>query len=212
MLKVIARKFFKAALPLFLFLQIASVSHAQHSSEPDIYHRWGVGLNFALALPSEEDADMSLYYGGSVTYGVWDRVALQVDLGYVEFSEEAFDIDYGDLEGIPLLLSAQWRHPFNIGTSPSAWYLVGGIGAVFWNFENSNAALGMGVPVDVDAAFAFKLGTGLDIFFTEHFAWNVEASYIFTSSDVDLRQPGTTDVESVGTDFGQVVTGFKYFF
>jgi outer membrane protein W len=190
----------------------AAPAYAYMGSEGDINGRWGVGFTVAGSAPTDQDGDGNVYLGGNALYGVNENVALQLDLGYTEFSIGSFGIDYGDLEGVPLIFSLQWRKPFSIGTSPAAWYLLGGLGVVFWDFQNSDTVEQANIPTRAEDAFAVRLGGGFDLFITQNIAWNVEGHYTFSDARVELTQQGTGQTEDVDTDFWQLGTGLRYFF
>ena len=194
-------------------LATASVARAQQSmgGVGDVTNRWGVGVSLGYAIPQENDADSSFYRGAVITYGLAPNYVVQLDIGYLSFSQSAHSIDYGDLQGVPLMLSLQWRHPYSIGTSPAAWYLLGGVGWTFWNLDSSDEAPRLGVEASADDAFAARGGLGFDVFFTDNLAWNVEGSYTFSARDVKLIEPGTNDSEKQDSDYWLLASGVRYY-
>ena len=193
-------------------LLCASPVYAVMEGTGDVTHEWGVGFNLSYSVPRGDDADPTMYEGAVISYGIAPNWVLQLDVGYLSFSEEAHGIDYGDLQGVPLILSVQWRHPYSIGTSPAAWYVLGGAGMVLWNLDSSDEPPLLGVEATADNSYALKFGGGFDVFFTDHVAWNVEASYTVSGEQIKLIEPGTDSSENQDTDFWLAGSGIRYYF
>lgn len=204
----------KIASILFLTaILLAGASSAYATmGDGDVTNRWGAGFVLGYALPMDDDADSSFYRGGVVTYGLSPNWVIQLDIGYASFSQEAHGIDYGDLQGVPVILSVQWRHPYSIGTSPAAWYVLGGIGAILWNLDSADEPILLGVEATASDAFAARIGGGYEVFFTDNIAVNIEGSYTFSSEDVKLIEPGTNESERQDSDFWLVGSGLRYYF
>lgn len=182
-----------------------------YSVQRDLSGRWGVGVHAAAAIPRDEDADSGFTFGGSFVYGIADYVAIGVEAGYVEFRTKVLNVDFGDLQGVPVLAIAQWRLPFMTGTSEAAVYLVGGLGVIFWNFDEDEQALGLGADIDSNTSFAAKLGGGLDWFINPNLALNFETSYMFSGDSVTLGAPGLSESAELKTDYWQVGGAIKYY-
>jgi len=197
-------------LMLFVFLT-APLAYALITEE-GITNRWGVGLNVSGALPSDHAARGDIYMGTNITYGLKDYLALQLEIGYVEFSERAFGIDYGDLEGVPLLFNVQLRKQLYVLNNPAAIYGILGVGVVFWDFQNAQTPIDRNVRADASEALAFKLGAGFEVFLNQSVAWNIEGGYVFTKEEVDLVEPGTGQIKTVDSDFWMLGSGVKLYF
>lgn len=199
---------------LVVFFGFLAVSDScAYFGDSDITERWGVGFNISEAVPTESEADDHIYLGGTVLYGIQENWAIQVDLGYVEFSHEAFDMDHGDLEGWPLLVNVQWRHPVELMKNvDSALYGLFGLGVILWEFQNSDRIEQGGIAASADDAFALRIGAGLDVFLRPNIAWNLEGAYTFSSTDIDFEQRGTTEKNQANTDFWLIGSGLRLYY
>lgn len=175
-------------------------------------HRWGVGANVSYASPMEDNADSTAYVGAVVLYGIRDNIDVQMDLGYLSFAQEAFGLDFGDLEGVPMIFSARVYNRFLMGQMDSELYFLGGVGMIFWSFDEAGSLSGANNSVSPDDSLAWRVGLGWDLFVVKNLSLNLEWSYTFSEEDLDLTNPGTTQIESVDTDFWQLGGGVKYVF
>ena len=207
------RRIQKAVLGIALMMLCSSQGHAAMGVPEDLTHRWGAGFNLSLGVAEDADADAAFYGGGLVSYGVEENWVLQVDVGYLSFSERAHGVDYGDLDAVPLVISLQWRQLFTMGNTPAAWYPLVGVGVMFLDLSGGSDAEAQGVPTTVDnAAFIARFGGGLDVFFADHLAWNLELSYTYSDTDVKLIQPITGEGKKNNTDFWLAGSGIRYYF
>lgn len=201
-------RWMKTPAVLFVFLAAVSTSHA-YMEHADITKRWGVGFNLSGSVPSSNSADPGMSPVVNFNYGIIDHIALQVELGYTEMNYEALGIDFGDVQGVPLVFSVQWRYPFLFSSTPATAYAVTGFGTIFWEFDNTGDS--RAAVTEVEDAFVFKLGGGVDFFVTDNWVANVEGSYYFSDTTVSLVDAGGSKVEAE-TDFWRIGGGAKYFF
>lgn len=197
--------------PVFLFTVLASgicVTAAAEEIE-QITGRLAVGANFSEGLPDENESDPGFYTGFNLTYGIMDYVAFQLDTGYVEFDQDANGIDYGDLAAIPLMCSLQWRYPFLVGGSNAAIYALGGVGVVFFDFDELAR---VGREIEADDSFAYRFGVGLEFFKNRNWSFYFESTYTITSTTLELQTVTSPTVESTDTDFWLVGGGVKLYF
>jgi len=196
---------------LFLF----SASSAFATTVPgDLTNRWGAGFDLGMGIASGDAEALEAFYGGAVvTYGVKENWNLRLDLGYLSFDEEAHGIDYGSLGIVPMLFDLEWRNPFSFNdTLPAAWYLVGGIGALFMDLDESQVASDLVIVPTINNAFAARFGGGFDVFLADHWAWNFEGSYTYSSEDIKFQQPGTGQTKKKNLDFWHIGSGIRYYF
>ena len=58
------------------------------------------------------------------------------------------------------------------------------------------------------------MGGGIEYFFNNHFAFNLDFKYIWNNVDVDFEEPGGYSVndKNLDMDFFSAGIGFKYYF
>lgn len=197
--------------PVFLLAVVASGICWTAAAEEieQITGRFAVGANFSEGLPDENELDPGFYPGFNLTYGIMDYVAFQLDTGYVEFDQDANGIDYGDLAAIPLMCSLQWRYPFLVGSSNAAIYALGGVGVVFFDFDELAR---VGREIEADDSFAYRFGVGLEFFKNRNGSFYFESTYTITSTTLELQTVTSPTVESTDTDFWLVGGGVKLYF
>jgi outer membrane protein W len=75
------------------------------------------------------------------------------------------------------------------------------------------SAIPPGYSVDTDDSIGFHVNLGVESFVNEHVALNLEAKYIWNSTDVKLKSPsGAWIDESVDLDTFYLGVGVKYYF
>jgi outer membrane protein len=199
-----------------LMLVVIQISFAQ-----DMEGRLGIGARVAYVNFSDEelykfdvDPDESPMYGGNITYFVLSYLSIELSVDYLEtdvdLDSKHGSIDIGDLKKIPVLLSLRTHLPTNAKVSP---YLTVGIGYYFNDFDMKSYAPA-GYDIDIDDSFGYHLGGGIEYFFNNHFAFNLDFKYISDSVDVDFEEPGGYWVndKNLDMDFLSAEIGFKYYF
>ena len=212
MKKVVALFFVVAALMLL----VSQISFAQ-----DMEGRLGIGARVAYVNFSDEDLygidvdfGETAMYGGNITYFVHSYLSLELSVDYLETDVDldpiGVTVDIGDLEQIPVLLSLRTHLSTNPKVSP---YLTAGIGYYFNDFD-MKSSIPAGYDVDIDDSFGYHLGGGIEYFFNNHFAFNLDFKYIWDNVDVDFEEPGGYSVndKNVNVDFFSAGIGFKYYF
>ncbi len=191
-------------------LAFSSQAFAQPAHE-DITGRWGAGMIVAGAMPAD-DSESATYIGGNFTYGVMDYFAVGLEVGGMKFDRDPGRFDFGDLTGAPVLGIMQLRYPFAAGKTKATIYGTLGLGAIFWHYEESDVLQAALVDVEVEDAFAVKLGLGFDLLIDKNWAVNLEGAYVFSDSETTVRAPALTPiVDTVDTDYWTIGGGFKYF-
>jgi len=201
---------------LALMLVVSQISFAQ-----DMEGRLGIGARVAYVNFSDDDLygvdvefDETTMYGGNITYFVHSYLSLELSVDYLETDVDlealGVSVDIGDLEQIPVLLSLRTHLSTNPKVSP---YLTVGIGYYFNDFD-MKSSIPAGYDVDPDDSFGYHLGGGIEYFFNNHFAFNLDFKYIWSNVDVDLEEPGGYSVndKNLDVDFFSAGIGFKYYF
>lgn len=216
--KIIAPFFVVAAL----MLVVSQVSFAQ-----DMKGRLGIGARVSYVNFSNDDytvygvkvdvePDESTMYGGNLTYFIQDYLSLELSVDYtetdVDFDALGIEVDAGDFETIPVLLSLRAHLSTNKKVSP---YLLFGIGYFFNDFDQNDATIeyiyGPGADVDVDDSFGFHVGGGVEVFVCENVALNLDLKYIWTKVEADVNVFGFKD-EDIDMDSFVAGLGIKYYF
>jgi len=210
--KIVALFFVFAAL----MLVVSQISFAQ-----DMEGRLGIGARVAYVNFSDEDLhkfdvdpDETPMYGGNITYFVLSYLSIELSVDYLEtdvdLDAKGGSVDIGDLKKIPVLLSLRTHLPTNSKVSP---YLTVGIGYYFNDFDMKSSAPA-GYDLDIDDSFGYHLGGGIEYFYNNHFAFNLDFKYISDSVDADFEEPGGYSVndKNLDMDFFSAGIGFKYYF
>jgi outer membrane protein len=212
------KKIFVALFFVFaaLMLVVSQIGFAQ-----DMEGRLGIGARVSYVNFSDEDLytfdvdpDETPMYGGNITYFVHSYLSIEWSVDYLETDVDldaiGGSVDIGDLEQIPVLLSLRTHLPTNLKVSP---YLTVGIGYYFNDFD-MKGYVPAGYDVDIDDSFGYHLGGGIEYFFNNHFAFNLDFKYICNKVDVDLEEPGGYSVNDKNLDMDSFSAGmgFKYYF
>ncbi len=122
-------------------------------------------------------------------------------------------VEYGELEQIPLLLTARfhwWNDIPKVGL-----YAGGGVGYFLNDFTVSSTlnSLNPGVAVDVDNSFGVLVAVGVEYFITTKWALNVDVKYVYNPVDFLQTQPGVSP-SAFDLDLKAFLgaVGIKYFF
>ncbi len=214
--KIVA-SFFVVAILVLVFSQI---SFAQ-----DIEGKFGIGARVSYANDTKDDyydfgvnidveADDAAMYGANLTYFVHRYFSFELSGDYyktdVDFSAPGASGEAGELTQIPILLSARRHLSTNPKVSP---YVTVGIGYYINDFDanSTNAELyyGAGADVDVEDSFGFHIGLGVEYFFSETFAVNLDFKYVWTEIEADLNVGGSEDFDVNPVFLG---LGIKFYF
>jgi outer membrane protein W len=103
-----------------------------------------------------------------------------------------------------------------VGDSPVQPYGVVGLGAIFWNIDDTTSSNGVTVTTDIDTAFGVKVGGGVDWFVNDHWIVNFNGAYVFNDADgtATASAGGATAsvTEKFDLDYWTVGGGLKYLF
>lgn len=178
----------------------------------DLAGRFSVGIAGGGIFPKDSDIDDTYYVGGNFAYGINEYFAIGAEAGYTSWDDEEAGVDYGEVEAIPLLADLYLRRPVEVGENILVPYVVGGVGVIFWDYEESDLLTSNAITVDMDAELGVKAGGGFDYFFTENSAINIEGAYIWSDADMSVAAFGLYGAATIDTDYWLATGGFKHYF
>ena len=191
--------------------------------------RFGIGVRGGFVFSGDDnftdptdgtridmDVDSSFSVGINTTYVMNDVLSMELSGDYVfdrdtEFTTPGGSMRGGELSTIPLLLTLRIHIPVSSGFKP---YIGGGVGWYFNSFDQdaSWAAFGGGVNVDLEDSFAWHANAGLEFFFTDKVALNLDAKYIWSKPDLNMSAPGYYQTYEIDLDGFVVGIGLKFYF
>jgi outer membrane protein len=201
-----------------LLLFFVNVSFAEGPAK-----KWGIGGRISFISPEDDtiegikfDPDEGVFVEGMLQYLANNWFSMELSVGYakVDVDAEAFglSLDFGELEQIPILLTGRLHYWF--ANSMATIYGGGGVGYYIRDFKLSGLVTSAvpGAAVDVDDSFGFHINAGIEFFFTENMALDLDLKYIWSEADFDFRD--STGVVTGEGDLNAFVAGLslKYFF
>jgi len=212
------RKITAACAAALLFL-VGQVVWAQ-----ELEGRLGLGVGLGYSDIAHDDtflgsteADGSLFFQANITYFIVNWFSLEFSAGYskydLDLDQSGNFVEWGDLEQIPLLLTARfywWNEIPLVGL-----YLGGGFGYYFNGFDVSDSyrTTYPGVLVDFDDTLGFHIVGGFEYFFNKDFAINVDLKYTLSKADFSVSRPGSPSLSSdvdLNAFYGCI--GVRYYF
>ena len=118
-------------------------------------------------------------------------------------------MDYGDVSVVPLLATLIVKNPIELDECAVVPYGILGLGVCFWDYDESSALTNAGISVDMDSEFALKLGAGLDYYFTENVALNLEGSFMWSDTTGHVDAFGTHAQVDLDGDMWMLGGGLK---
>ena len=202
-----------------LLLFSVNVSFAQG---PD--KKWGIGARISYYAPDDTtieglkfDPDETALFEGNLTWLPINWLSLEFTLGYAktDINVEALGVslEFGELDQIPILLTG--RLHWWSSDSKFTLYGGGGIGYYINDFTLSSlfATAIPGMNVDADNSFGFHLGGGLEWFFAESWAFNLDVKYVWNEADFTTTAPGfAPEEDDIDLDAFVFGIGIKYYF
>ena len=207
-----------------LLLFSVNVSFAQG---PD--KKWGIGARISYYAPDDTtieglkfDPDETALFEGNLTWLPINWLSLEFTVGYAktDINVEALGVslEFGELDQIPILLTG--RLHWWSSDSKFTLYGGGGIGYYINDFEVSGIfATGIpsqgipGLSGDADDSFGFHLAAGLEWFFAESWAFNLDLKYVWNEADFTLTPTGSApEKDEIDLDAFVVGIGIKYYF
>jgi len=144
----------------------------------------GLGLEAGYIMPSEDNFGKSPAFGLSFFYslGKQFRVELKGSFFPTEVENNPEGLSAGTLNVIPLQLSLQYRLRLSRRFIP---YVGAGVGYYLNNFSLENSDqwqnLGFNIDEEVDSAFGYHFGAGIDFFIKSNMAINIDVRYSIAS-------------------------------
>lgn len=190
-----------AGVLLFGIVAILAVSQNAAAQEMDFSDtRWELSGQVGAAIPKDDDSDTSAYLSGRLVYDVVPNVGIGGSVGWYGYGVEVAGEDWGDANSVPLLANIVLRMPLEATENRVVPYVVGGIGVMFWNFDESNLLKNAGISVDSEASFAAQIGAGVDFYLSDRIAVFGEATYLFSEVDTTISGSGLTGTLEGDTD------------
>jgi outer membrane protein W len=146
----------------------------------------GLGLEAGYVMPSEDNFGNSPAFGLSFFYSLSKqfRVELKGCFFPTKVEDSPEGLGAGTLNVIPLQLSLQYRLWLSRSFIP---YVGVGVGYYLNTFslENNNQwqNLGFNINEEVDSAFGYHFGAGIDYFIKSNMAVNIDVRYSIASFD-----------------------------
>lgn len=217
-MKRILTAFVVISLTLFSSMVLASDSK-----------RFGIGVRGGFVFSGDDsvidatdgtridiDVDSSFSFGINTTYVMSDVLSMELSADYVldrdtEFTTPGQSMRGGEISTIPVLLTLRIHIPINSGFKP---YIGGGVGWYFNSFDQDPLWTGVnpGVNVDLDDSFAWHANAGLELFFTENVALNLDAKYIWSKPDLNMSGPGYYQTYEMDLNGFLACMGIKFYF
>lgn len=162
----------------------------------------------------------------NVTYRFLKYLAVEAGVGYTEIDvkNKTLNVDWATISAIPIYATLQFRW---VSSKPEElkWIVpYAAIGGGYYILEIEERSelrnywfpLGVGVNLDIDDAFFFHLGGGIDIFLTEHLALNFEGRYSWSQTDIDETQQvgaiARTLGDTINLNAAFLGAGIKFYF
>ena len=197
----------------------------QVGSAEELDKRFAVGARAGFYKISDDDMPLgeiksngTLYGEANLTYFFVDYFSLEFSGGYVKPDLDltlttGSVVNYGEVEQIPLLLTARfhwWADIPKVGL-----YAGGGVGYFVNDFNVSDTLSGLfpGVSVDADNSLGALVAVCVEYFITTKWALNVDVKYIYNTVDFVQTQPGVSP-SAFDLNLSTFVAGvgIKYFF
>jgi len=201
----------KKILILVLMLTVVCIGSNAFAVE-DQAGRSSIGIVGGGIFPSDSDIDDTFYIGGNYSYSINNYFALGAEVGYTLWEDELNGISYGDVRAVPLLADFYLRYPIDAGENTLIPYAIGGVGIIFWDYDESSLLELFGISVDMDTELGLKLGGGCDFLISENFALNLEGSYLWSDANATVAAAGTVAAAEIDTDSWLITGGVKFYF
>ena len=186
--------------------------------------KWGIGARISYYAPDDSsiggvtfDPDENVLFEGNLTWLATNWLSLEFTAGYTktDVNAKAFGVsfEFGEVSQIPLLLTGR----LHWWSSDSKWTLYGGGGIGYYSNDADLSSIVLatypGSTVDLDNSFGFHLAAGLEGFFAESWAINLDLKYVWNEADVRFTFPGLGSAAGdAELDAFVVGIGVKYYF
>jgi hypothetical protein len=145
-----------------------------------------------------------------IGYDFHPRLAVEFETGWWSIDDTFRNIDFGQLNAVPLMINFPIKLPVNNRIIP---YVSPGGGLFIFGF-NQRDSLPRNSFAEYDhVGLAAKAGGGLDLFLTKHIAFNVESGvYFIQDPEVRTRIRGVGVKRESNVDSLYILFGLKYKF
>jgi len=175
---------------------------------------WSVGSGIGYSGLSESQYGGGLKFAGSFNYRLSNKFSLNLEVltfrAPVEKSAGGFS--KGELSVIPIQLSLQWHYPVNKKISP---YIFGGLG-YYINSFTIDKELSEFLEEDIENAFGFHFGVGMDYVISDHLAFTSDVRYSVVKTEgtwtIRAETPASGKINDVNLNAFQFGIGIKYLF
>jgi len=159
-----------------------------------------IGGGAGYTMPSESNFEKGINFGGTLGFGITRYLAVELRVPYYQSNVTGSigGLSTGQFQSISLSLSVQARYPIKSLIIP---YLVAGGDYLLNKFTldnetvNSWNAMGIDIEENVDHAFGFHFGGGIDLFIMKSLALNLDVRYSTASMKGDWRLADTISQE-----------------
>jgi opacity protein-like surface antigen len=176
-------------------------------------HPLELGVQAGMLMPKgDERIDTNMgFVSGRVTYDLTPNVAFGPEIGVISYKDEANGHKYGYIRGVPVMADLILKMPIEATENRLVPYIIGGAGAIIWNYDRTSYAESAGIDVDNkrEASFAAKVGGGVDYFVTPQTAIFAEASYLFSEYKPDVTA-GSGIAGKYDTNAAMIGAGLKF--
>jgi outer membrane protein len=156
------------------------------------------------------DFDEGTMYGLNITYFFNKYFSTELSIDHTETEVDISGTWYGvaktqnvgEITQIPVLLTGRLHIPINTSISP---YVGAGMGYYFNDYDAKDDT----DKSTADDSFGFHVNAGVEFFFAENYAINLDLKYVW--NDVDFSCPGDP-TEEISMDAFVAGIGLKYYF
>lgn len=173
--------------------------------------KFGIGIRASyynvdtgILVAYDPEIDSSGLYGVNLTYFLNEIFSLELSGEYTKTDMTIHTLGgkVGEFTQVPILLTARLHLPAGKTISP---YIGAGIGYYFNDFDKT---LATSTVTGVDNSFGWHMAAGLEVFFLQNWAANLDLKYIWNQADFQR----TTGTEEFDLDAFSAGVGLKYYF
>lgn len=181
-----------------MLVSFATVSVAENTIEnifdihEEVENPWNVRIQGNWVVPKVKEFKNGWNIQGMISYDIWKFLAVGVESGYTRLQVKDSGIDYGYFNCIPILGDIIIKAPLDFNEVLVVPYIVNGFGGQINDFDESDTVSDLGINIDSDSGFAYKLGGGVDFYINDVIAINGEVSYMWTESKIKVTGNNAT--------------------
>ncbi|MDD5451320.1 MAG: outer membrane beta-barrel protein [Desulfovibrionales bacterium] len=173
--------------------------------------KFGIGIRASyynvdtgILVAYDPEIDSSGLYGINLTYFLNEIFSLELSGEYTKADMTIHTLGgkVGEFTQVPILLTARLHLPAGETISP---YIGAGLGYYFNDFDKTNSS---STVTGVDNSFGYHVAAGLEVFFLQNWAANLDLKYIWNQADFQR----TTGTDEIDLDAFSAGVGLKYYF